>query len=96
MWRMRLDPRCAELGDSLSTLLPLEGLDRAPSQTSTPNPAVPQPELITLCSPVFEESSQTKCHQLEDCLKHEDSGEQVVAVLEGCLQGLPQTEREDN
>lgn len=44
---------------------------------------------ITLCSPVFEESPQSKCHQLEDCLQHKDSGEQVVAVLEGGLQRLP-------
>lgn len=55
-----------------------------------PNPSCPTVTTdITLRSPVFEESPQAKCHQLEDCLQHKDGGEQVVAVLEGGLQGLP-------
>lgn len=63
-------------------------------QNLHPKPSCPAAMVdITLCSPVFEESPQTKCHQLEDCLQHKDSGEQVVAVLKGGLQGLP-AERE--
>lgn len=46
------------------------------------------------CSPVLEEASQTKCHQLQHSLQHKDGGEHVVAVLEGCLQRLQEQRKE--
>lgn len=64
------------------------------TQNLHPKPSCPTATVdITLCSPVFEESPQTKRHQLENSLQHKDSGEQVVAIFEGRLQGL-RAERE--
>jgi len=43
----------------------------------------------TLCTTDLQESTQTKGHQLENCLQHKHSGEQVVTVFKSGLQGLP-------
>lgn len=49
--------------------------------------------LDSSCSPVFEEASQPKGHQLQNGLQNKDGGEHVVAVLEGSLQGLWKEEK---
>lgn len=41
-----------------------------------------------MLSPVLKEPPETKGHQLQKRLEHEDDGEHVVAVLEGFIQGL--------
>lgn len=47
------------------------------------------------CSPVFEEASEPKGHKLQNSLQYKDSGEHVVAVLEGSLQRLWKEEKEN-
>lgn len=41
-----------------------------------------------MLSPVLKEPPETKGHQLQERLEHEDDGEHIVAVLEGFIQGL--------
>lgn len=41
-----------------------------------------------ILSPVLKEPSKTKCHQLQNRLEHKNNGEDIVAVLQGFIQGL--------
>lgn len=41
-----------------------------------------------MLSPVLKEPSETKRHQLQNCLEHKNDGEHIVAVLQGFIQGL--------